>query len=195
MPLKGPILLFLLAAGPTPLAAQDDSLSGLQDALSFLNPATQLGLHALLVSPQGELRTELDGRLGFQVGAHWLKDLQQGFQLRPRVDYSRYDGGAFSFSSATSTTTLQGLGVGADLLRYLDNSHLGLYTLAGVDLTWWNAQYRFNGNNQGTFPGLKAGLGHRFNHSVAVEFDADVAPWRPMMGAGDSIKFGVFYNF
>lgn len=195
MSLKGPILLVLLAAGLTPLAAQGDSFSGLQDALAFMNPGTQLGIQAFLVSPQGELRTELDGRLGFQVGAHWQKDFQQGFQLRPRVDYTRYDGGAFSVSSATSTTTLQGLGVGADLLCYLDSSHQGLYALAGADLTWWDAQYRFSGSNQGAFPGLKLGLGHRFNPSVAVEFEADMAPYRPMVGAGESIKFGALYNF
>ncbi|MDR3673060.1 MAG: hypothetical protein P4L36_19605 [Holophaga sp.] len=186
--------ILILAVGLAPLGAQDmGSASG--SSMSIFNTQSRVGIQGFLVSPQGDLRDAVGGRTGFQVGAHWSIGYDGGGELRPRVDYTRFDGGSLSFSSTLSTTTLQGVGVGVDYLRYLDGSHLGFYVLAGASINWWDASYRFASDSEGTYPAAQVGVGHRFNQALAVEFDVGYGPFRPSMGAGDTIKLGAFYKF
>jgi hypothetical protein len=192
MPLKLSMTVLLLAAGLAPLGAQD---LGFQNPISMFNYQSRIGIQGFLVSPQGDLRSAVDGRTGFQVGAHWSITYDGGGELRPRVDYTRFDGGSLSFSSTLSTTTLQGAGVGVDYLRYLDGSHLGFYAMAGASIAWWYASYRFQDNTQGTYPAAQVGIGHRFNQALSVEFNVGYGPFRPSMGAGDTVKLGAFYKF
>ena len=156
---------------------------------------TEAGIQGALVFPQGDLRSAVNGRTGFSVGVHGAIDLQGGSELRPRIDFTRYDGGAFSLSSLSSSTTVEAVGVGVDYLRYLEGRRRGLYGVAGIELNWWNAQYRFSPSTRTTTPSLMLGAGHRFNSSVAMEFNVDFGQFRSSAGTASSIKGGVFYRF
>lgn len=54
------------------------------------------------------------------MGAHAAVPVGDGLEMRPRFDYTRLDGGSFSANSLDSTLTLEGLGLGADILAYGD---------------------------------------------------------------------------
>jgi len=169
----------LCFAAVLPLAAQD----------------TEAGIQGGLVFPQNDLRSAVGGRTGFTFGFHGGIDLQGGNELRPRIDYMRIDGGSFSLSSLNSTTTVQSVGIGLDFLRYLEQRRRGSYAVGGIELNWWNSQYRFGGSVRETSPSLMIGVGHRFNSSVSMEFNLDYGQFRPSVGVASSIKGGVFYRF
>ena len=155
---------------------------------------TEAGIQASLVFPQSDLRSAVGGRTGFQLGVHGAIDLQGGSELRPRIDFTRLDGGAFSLSSG-STTTIEAVGIGVDYLRCLEGRRRGLYGVAGIELNWWNVKNRFSGSERETTPSLMIGAGHRFNASTAMEFNLDYGRFRPSFGTASSIKGGVFYRF
>jgi hypothetical protein len=180
MMLKQLILPICLSAGLVPLAAQE---------------ATEAGVQGALVFPQNDLRSAVGGRTGFTLGVHGGIDLQGGNELRPRIDYTRIDGGAFSLSSLDGSTTVQSMSVGADYLRYLEGQRRGLYGVAGVSLVWWNSDYRHGGSVRETSPTVMIGAGHRFNSAVSMEFNLDYGQFRPSQGSASSIKGGVFYRF
>ena len=121
--------------------------------------------------------------------------IQGGNELRPRIDYTRIDGGSFSLSSLNSTTTVQAVGVGIDYLRYLEGRRRGSYAVAGIELNWWESQYRFRGSDRETSPSLMVGVGHRFNSSWSMEFNLDWGQFRSYVGTASDIKGGVFYRF
>jgi len=156
---------------------------------------TEAGIQGSLVFPQSDLRSAVGARTGFEVGVHGAIDLQQGQELRPRIDYTRIDGGSFSLSSLSSTTTVSGISLGADYLCYLEQRRRGLYAVAGVGLVWWTSEYRFSGTTHETSPSLMIGAGHRFNTNVAMEFNVDLGKFRSTAGQASTIKAGIFYRF
>ncbi len=156
---------------------------------------TEAGIQASLVFPQQDLRSQVGGRTGFQVGVHGAIDLQGGSEVRPRLDYTRIDGGSWSLASLSGSTTVQAVGIGADYLRYLEGRRRGLYGVAGVELNWWNTDQRGGGSVRETAPSVMIGAGHRFNSAVAMEFSLDFGQFRPSVGTASSIKGGVFYRF
>lgn len=172
-----PILCLAVAAAP--LAATE----------------TEAGIQGSLVFPQQDLRTATGGRTGFSFGVHGAIDLQGGSELRPRIDYTRVDGGSFSLASLTSTTTVTGIGIGCDYIKYIEERRRGLYGFGGVALTWWSSDYRFDGTTRLTSPSLALGVGHRFNSSVGMEFSVDCGQFRSHFGSYSNIKAGVFYRF
>jgi len=156
---------------------------------------TEAGIQGSLVFPQSDLRSEVRGRTGFQVGVHGAIDLQGGNELRPRIDYTRIDGGAFSFNSFSGSHTVKGVGLGVDYLRYYEQRPRGLYGLGGIELIWWDARDRDGASVRETAPSLKLGVGHRFDSRVSMEFSVDYGKFRPAFGTASSIKGGVFYRF
>jgi len=179
--MKTPTLLATccLAASFLPMSAMD----------------TEAGIQGSILFPQSDLRSAVGGRAGFQVGVHGAIDLQAGNELRPRIDYTRIDGGSFSLSSLSSTTTVHGVGLGLDYLGYLEGRRRGLYGVGGVSLVWWSSDLRFGGSTRETAPVVMAGVGHRFNASTAMEFSIDYGRFRPDAGTASSIKAGIFYRF
>ena len=168
-----------LCAGLVPLAAQE----------------TQAGLQALAVFPQDNLRSAVGGRTGFDVGVHSSIDLDGGSELRPRLDYTRIDGGSFSLSSLSSTTTVNGIGAGADFLQFLNEQRRGPYVTGGLQLVWWTTQYRFSSTQREISPSLMIGVGHRFNSAFSMEFNMDLGHFRATAGQAADIKAGLFYEF
>jgi hypothetical protein len=179
MSVKSLLPILCLAGGMVPLCGQQ----------------TEAGIQGSVLFPQQALRQATDGHVGFELGVHAAIDLQGGNEIRPRLDYTRIDGGSFSGSSLTGTTSVQGVGLGADYLRYLEDTRRGLYGAAGLELFWWNTKYRFSGSDRLTTPMVMIGVGHRFNANVAAEFDIDFGQFRSSVGTASSIKGGIFYRF
>jgi len=175
------------------------ALTTLSLALSVLplcaQMTTEAGMQGSVVFPQDDLRSAVGGRAGFNFGFHYSIDLQGGNELRPRIDFTRIDGGSFSASSLTSTTTVQGIGIGVDYLRYLEGRNRGLYGVAGLDLVWWNSDYRFGGSERKTAPSLMVGAGHRFNSAWSMEFTMDFSQFRASAGTASTLRAGALYKF
>ena len=176
---KALAISLLLAAAVPPLPAEP----------------TEAGIQGSLVFPQQDLRSAVGGRTGFQVGVHGAIDLQGGSEARPRIDYTRIDGGSWSLSSLSGSTTVQAVSLGADYLRYFEGRRRGLYGVAGLGLSWWHSDERGGGSTHKTSPSLMVGAGHRFNSSVSMEFSVDFGQFRSSVGSASSIKGGVFYRF
>lgn len=172
-------LLLCLPAGVLPLAAQQ----------------TEFGIQGLAAISEQALRSQIGSRPGFEIGVHEGIYLQNGQELRPRIDYTRFDNGSFSFSSLNSTTTVWGISAGADYLCYLEGGRRGLYGVAGLNLSWWTAYQRFAGSQRETSPSLLFGFGHRFNSNLAVEFEDEYGHFQPEAGSMNTFKGGVFYQF
>jgi hypothetical protein len=164
-------------------------------ALPLAAYETEAGIQGGLVFPQNDLRSAVGGRTGFTFGFHGGIDLQGGQELRPRLDYTRIDGGSFSLSSLNSTTTVQAIGIGLDYIYYVEQRRRGSYVVGGLELNWWETQNRFGGSDRETSPSLMIGVGHRFNSAVSMEFNLDYGQFRPSAGVASSIKGGVFYRF
>ncbi len=182
-----PILVWSLVWGVVPLRAQD--------VLSGTSPQIEMGFQGFLVFPQGDLRGSVNGKTGFQLGAHGSLGLAEASEWRPRLDYTRLDSGSFDLSSGPSTTTLQGVSLGLDYLGYLGASRRGVYGLAGANLAWWHGQDRDSGTTRELYPGLRAGAGNRFGQAFAMEVNLDLGRFRPSAGMATSLTLGAFYKF
>ena len=193
MNVKGLAVIVCMAGGVLPLAAQEVD-SGVRSILG-MSSAPSVGIQGFVVSPQQDLRTVVGGRTGFAVGAHWAFDLDDATELRPRLDYTRLDGGSFSFSSVSSTTTVQGVSVGTDMLWYLDESRRGLYGMGGLNICWWSYKNTFQGNSTTVSPSLLFGVGNRFNQSLSAEVNVDYGRFRSGDGRESSIRLGLYYQF
>jgi len=147
------------------------------------------------VFPEQQLSNAVSGRVGFQLGAHASIDMSRGNELRPRIDYTLLDGGSFSFSSLSATTSVHAISVGMDYLAYLNVRTRGFYVLSGLGMNWWSTHYRFQGTDTKTAPGLTIGMGDRFSRKLALEFDYDFGQFRNTMGSMGAFKVALFYDF
>ena len=193
MNLKGLAVIMCVAAGVVSLSAQEVD-AGVRSILGMPN-SPAIGIQAFVVSPQQDLRTTVGGRTGFAVGAHWAFALDDALEMRPRIDYTRLDGGSFSFNSVSSTTTVQGVSIGADVIRYQDESQRGLYGMLGANLCWWSVKNTFLGNTTTTAPTVLFGVGNRFSQSLSAEIEVDYGKFRAGDGRASSIRLGAFYKF
>jgi hypothetical protein len=152
------------------------------------------GVQLGLVVPQGDMRSCLNGRTGFSAGFHGAVPLDSGLELRPRLDYTRLDGGSFSARSMDSTLTLQGLGAGADILVYGDAARSGPYAFAGANLTLWYVKNRFEDDTQAIYPNLSAGVGARLN-AFSADLEFDYGRFRPGVGTFGTVRLVLYYRF
>jgi len=191
---KGIFTIPLLAWAMAPLQAQMVTPRGL-DVLSGSSPQIEMGIQGFLVFPQGDLRSTVNGKTGFQVGAHGSLGMAESSEWRPRIDYTRLDSGSSTLSSGSSATTIQAVSLGLDYLAYLGTSRRGLYGFAGANLAWWYGQDRDSGTTRETYPGLRVGAGNRFGQAFSLEANLDLSRFRPSAGTESRLTLGAFYKF
>jgi hypothetical protein len=191
------IALLIVAAGILPLSAQDTGLDSVGDLPGFnlFSGQSGFGIQGFAVMPQSNLHDAVGGRTGFEVGVHTTVPLAANTELQPRFDYTRLDAGSFSFSNATSVTTINGLSVGADFLYYFQGSRTGMYAMGGANFAWWECQNRFVDNTRHTSPTLLFGPGFRFSKAFAAELEFEFGQFRQSVGADNSIKIGGVVDF
>lgn len=183
-----------LAGGLAPLQLHAYTPPGL-DLLSGAGPGVAVGLQGSFVFPQGDLRSSVNGRVGFQFGAHAALGTSEASEWRPRADYTRLDSGSLDPLSGMSTTTIQGVSLGLDHLSFLGAGRRGIYGLLGANVAWWHGQYAGGGATRETGPGFRAGLGNRFSGSFAMEMSLDLGRYRDSAGMGTSFRTGAFLTF
>ena len=181
MNVKGLFANLMLVGGLWPLQAQATQ-RGL-DQLAGTSPQVEMGIQGFLVLPQGDLRRAVDGTDGLQLGVHGALGMAETGEWRPRIDYTRLDGGS-------SATTMQGVSLGLDYLDYFGAGRRGVYGFAGAKLTWWHGQ-----TTRGTYPGLRLGAGNRFGQAFSLEANLDLGRFRDSSGTEASVSLGAFYKF
>jgi hypothetical protein len=152
------------------------------------------GIQMALVVPEGDMRSSLNGRTGFSVGAHGGVPVGDGLEMRPRFDYTRLDGGSFSANSLDSTLTMEGIGLGADILAYGDKDRTGPYAFAGANLTMWYIKHRFDPDTKGVYPNISAGVGTRFTDSFSADLEFDYGRFRPGVGTLGAMRLVIYYR-
>ncbi len=153
------------------------------------------GVHGSVNLPQGDLKTALDSKAGFTVGGHLGVYLKDGHELRPRLEYTRYDGGSFSLTSVTFKNTIVALGFGGDYLYHLEGRHRGTYLLAGAGFQWWTVEPRQGDSTHENGLSLQAGAGYRFSPRVAVEAAYSTSRFRADQGRANAVTVGMSIRF
>lgn len=128
----------------------------------------QFGAHGGLNLPLGDLDKAVDGRLGFTLGGHVGIYYGNGHEVRPRVDFTYYDGG-WQPVDGGGKATISAWGLGADYLYYLDARPQGIYLTAGLGIQNWNVNPDHGPSEDETALSLAAGAGYRFNRTFALE--------------------------
>jgi hypothetical protein len=129
----------------------------------------QWGAQGGLNLPLGDLDRAVDGRLGFTLGGHVGLYYGNGHELRPRVDYTYYDGGWQPVGSTFGKATISAWGLGADYLYYTETRPSGLYLTMGLGFQSWTVDPNNGPSASKTSLSVAAGAGYRFNRSFAVE--------------------------
>lgn len=128
----------------------------------------QWGAHGGANLPLGDLDKAVDGRLGFTLGGHVGLYYGNGHELRPRVDYTHYEGG-WQPLDGRGKATVSAWGLGADYLYYIDTRPQGIYLTGGLGLQAWHISPENAPSESKTGLALALGAGYRFNRSLAVE--------------------------
>jgi len=157
---------------------------------------SEAGAQAAIVFPQNDLRDNANGALGLTFGVHVAYSLGAGNELRGRLDYVQCDTTTFHMLVLSTTRqSAHGVGLGADLLHYMEPGNRGLYGLAGAGLHWWSASNPAYGDTNETAPYFHAGGGFRFNRTVSAEIIYDLGRFRGTAGTAGSIQTGVNFRF
>jgi len=144
-------------------------------ALSFcvtsacLAQEIQPGVHAGLNLPVGDLGSAVDHRFGLLVGGHVGLYYGNGHELRPRLDYTNYQGGWTPDGDTFSRNTISSWQAGCDYLFYTETRPLGLYLTMGLGYQWWNVSPEHGPSHSTSGLSMAAGAGYRINRSFSVE--------------------------
>ena len=139
-----------------------------------------------LCLPQGDLKTAVGDRLGYDFGANALYTLQTGQFLRPRVDLTFYP--AFKLLGFQSGGTA--LNIGADYLQYLKGNLSTVYIFGGAGFVSWFPQ----GSDETTKLSLSLGAGIKADDQWSYELRFS----QFSMGSGQkarNLAIGLNYRF
>ena len=153
------------------------------------------GAQAALCAPLGDLKTALDSNIGFTVGGHLGYYLEEGHEIRPRVDYTRYEGGSFSANSLSYKNNVSAFSFGADYIYYLEQRRQGFYVTGGVGCAWWTLDGRHVDTTHTNSATFQAGGGFRFNPTTAVELVYAPSRFRSGNGEAGSLQAGLSIRF
>lgn len=148
----------------------------------------QWGVQGGLNIPVGDLSTALDGRLGISVGGHAGLFYGDGHELRPRVDYTRYEGGYFPVGNSLGKNTIEAFGLGADYVFYTDLRPRGLYLTMGLGYQWWTVDPRGLPSTHTGSLSVAAGAGFRFNRTFGLEGRFTTGQFRSSDGAANALQ-------
>ena len=90
-------------------------------------------IQAQLCLPQGALKEDVGGRIGWDLGANALCPLQAGTMLRPHADLTFYP--MFKLLGFQSGGT--GLNLGTDYLQYLKGDMSTVFLFGGAGFVIW----------------------------------------------------------
>ncbi|HNX95053.1 MAG TPA: hypothetical protein PKL14_07820 [Holophaga sp.] len=119
--------------------------------------------------PLGDLGSAVDHRLGLTVGGQLGIYYGNGHELRPRVDYTYYQGGWAPVGDSFSRNTISNLGLGADYVYYTEQRQQGVFLAMGLGYQWWNVSPEHGSSTNQSGVSVAAGGGYRFNRTFSLE--------------------------
>ncbi|MEI6591875.1 MAG: hypothetical protein WCL47_01460 [Holophagaceae bacterium] len=129
---------------------------------------SRLGVQLQVVSPRGELKTFVDGKVGPGAGLHATIDLGDGQLLRPRLDYASLPEATFGARRQRATS----YSLGSDYLFFVEGKPEGLYFALGLAAQRWSlrtTQATSQATSAGTRPGVSFGIGHLWTETLGTE--------------------------
>ena len=93
-------------------------------------------IQAQLCMPQGPLKQDVGGRIGWDLGANAMYAIQAGQYLRPHADLTFYP--MFKLLGFQNGGT--GLNVGSDYLQYLKGGLANVFLFGGAGFVMWFPQ-------------------------------------------------------
>jgi hypothetical protein len=146
------------------------------------------GVHAAVNFPFGDLGSAVDHSLGITVGGHLGIYYGGGHELRPRLDFSNYQGGWTPEGGGFSRNTINAWQIGCDYLYYTETRPQGFYLAMGLGYQWWNVSPENAGSYSHSALSMAAGPGYRFNHSFSVEARFTTGQFRSTNGQADALQ-------
>ncbi len=128
------------------------------------------GVHGGLNLPVGDLGNALDSHPGFTFGGHVGIYYGGGHELRPRADFTTYDGGWEPVGNGKFTkNSISALSLGADYLYYTEQRPTGFYLVMGLANQWWHVNPKDGASESNSSLSLTAGVGFRPNRMWSFE--------------------------
>lgn len=154
----------------------------------------QFGAHAGLNLPLGDLDKALDGRPGFTLGGHVGLYYGNGHELRPRVDFTYFDGGWQPIDGG-GKATISAWGLGADYLYYLETRPQGIYLTMGLGVQGWTVNPDYAPSHSKTALSLAAGAGYRFSRALSLEGRFTTGQFQSSNGQANALQVLASYRF
>jgi opacity protein-like surface antigen len=146
------------------------------------------GIHGGLNIPMGDLGDALDHRLGVTLGGHAGIYYGGGHELRPRLDFTFYNGGYTPVGSGFSKNKVDLWNLGCDYLYYTEMRPVDPYLTMGLGYGWWTVSP--SGGSDQTNSGLTmaAGAGYRFNRMFSLEGRFTTGQFRDSSGSAHALQ-------
>jgi hypothetical protein len=138
-------------------------------AVSAYGQDFQPGVHGGVNSPMGDLGDALDNRPGFTIGGHLGIYYGNGHELRPRIDFTHYQGGNYPVGGSYDKNRINAWGLGCDYLYYIDTQPQGIYLTGGLGFQRWDVAPENAADSSHTGLAMALGAGYRFNRNFMVE--------------------------
>lgn len=130
-----------------------------------LQPGVQGGINI----PVGDLGDALDHRPGVTIGGHMGIYYGDGHELRPRADFTYYDGGHYPEGGGYNKNKVTALGLGCDYIYYVARQPSGMFLTGGLGYQWWTVSPDHGSSASNSGLSMALGSGYRFNRSFALE--------------------------
>lgn len=146
------------------------------------------GVHAGINIPLGDLSSAVDSRPGFLIGGHVGLYYGNGHELRPRIEFSDYQGGWTPVGDTFSRNTITSWQLGCDYLYYTETRPQGVYLTMGLGYQWWNVSPSDGPSHSTSGLSLAAGVGYRLNRSFSVEARFTTGQFQSTNGQANAIQ-------
>lgn len=149
----------------------------------------QFGVQGGVNIPFGNLGDALDNRPGIQVGGHAGIYYGNGHELRPRLDFTYYQGGYFpGVHDNLERNTISAWGLGCDYVYYTEMRPQGFYLTMGLGYQWWTVSPREGSDTTNSSLSMAAGAGYRFNRSFSLEGRFTTGQFRSDNGQANALQ-------
>jgi hypothetical protein len=151
----------------------------------------QLGLNL----PFGDLGDAVDNRQGYTFGAHVGLYYGNGHELRPRLEYTLFEGGWQPSGNRFDKNTITAFGLGADYVYYTELRPAGFYLLMGLGNQWWQVSPKSGPSESNSGIYLSAGAGYRTNRAWAFEGRCSTGQFRDGHGQATQLQAVATFRF
>jgi hypothetical protein len=156
----------------------------------------KFGIQGGLNIPFGDLSDAVDGRVGFTLGANVGFYYGDGHELRPRMEYTIYQGGWHPTGNGNfERNNVSAWGLGVDYIHYTDLRPSGFYLLMGIGNQWWQVSPSDSPSRSNSGLYLSAGAGFRANRNLSYEGRFSTGQFQNDRGQANQLQGVVTFRF